>query len=290
MKPASGVGEWLFIALLTAVIASTANTAVPVSATAAGAKPQRIVSLSLCTDQVLLKLVEKQRIAAIAYLSTDPVYSYEWRAAKGINTHNGLAENIVPLKPDLIIGSKYTTGNTVQMMAQLGYSATTLASPTTLAEAETFVRDIGAAVGEPLRAEQLILSMRADISKAKALVADRPEKVAISYGPNGFTAGKFTLKNEILAAAGYRNLAAELGIDYYGNISLEQLIWSNPDVVIIDEDIPDQNSLAQNFINHPVLRRLLKDRDIPRIPTNHWICPGPLASKAILALAEQRRQ
>ncbi len=252
-------------------------------------KPQRIVSLSLCTDQVLLKLVDKERIAAIAFLSQDPIYSYEWQAAQDIHTHTGLAESIVPLKPDLIIGSKYTTGNAVQMMSQLGYETTTFSSPTTLAEAEDFVRKIGRIVGEPERAEELVLSMRADISKAKAMVENLPPQVAISYGPNGFTAGKFTLKNEIFNAAGFSNLAADLGIDYYGNISLEQLVISNPDVVVIDEDIPNQNSLAQNFVTHPVLKRLLGSSNLVSIPTNHWICPGPLASKAILALAEQRQ-
>ena len=76
------------------------------------AKPQRIVSLSLCTDQILLQLVEKERIAAITFLGIDPIYSYEWQAAQGITTHSGLAESIIPLQPDLIIGSTYSTGNT----------------------------------------------------------------------------------------------------------------------------------------------------------------------------------
>jgi iron complex transport system substrate-binding protein len=158
-----------------------------------------------------------------------------------------------------------------------------------LAEVDDFTRKIAAAVGEPERAEQLILSMHAEINQAKALVANKPSQLAISYGPNGYTAGKHTLKNEILVAAGYRNLAAELGIEYDGNVSLEQLIWSNPDVVIIDEAMPDQNSLAQSFTTHPVLKRLLTDRNIPRMPVNQWLCPGPLASKAIMALAKQRQ-
>jgi iron complex transport system substrate-binding protein len=251
-------------------------------------KPQRIVSLSLCTDQVLLQLVEPERIAAIAYLSQDPIYSYYWQLAKNINTHAGLAENIIPLKPDLIIGSAYTTGNVVHMLSQLGYQTTTFPSPTTLQQAEQYTRDIGIAVGEPERAEQLIKTMRQDIATAKAITADKPEQLAISYGPNGFTAGKNTLKNEIINAAGYRNLATELGIDYYGNVSLEQLILSNPDIIIVDEDIPDQNSLAQRITTHPILKQLMHNRDTPSMPTNHWICPGPLASKAILTLAEQR--
>ncbi|MEE8057869.1 MAG: ABC transporter substrate-binding protein [Pseudomonadales bacterium] len=257
--------------------------------TSAAEKPQRIVSLSLCTDQILLMLVEKERFASISYLSADPIYSYMWQAAAGIPTHTGLAEEIIPLQPDLIIGSKYTTGNAVQMMRHLGHEVTTVDSPTTLAETEAFTRTIGNVVGEPERAEQLIQTMRAEILRAKAMVANLPKQVAISYGPNGYTAGRLTLKNEILEAAGFRNLAAEIGIEYYGNISLEQLIWSNPDAIIIDEDIPNTNSLAQNVTTHPVLQRLLQDRSITSVPTNHWICPGPLASKAILALAEQRQ-
>ncbi len=254
----------------------------------ASEKPQRIVSLSLCTDQLLLMLVDKPRFAGLSYLATDPIYSYMWQAAQGIPSHSGLAEEIIPLQPDLIIGSKYATGNAVQMMRHLGHEVITVDSPTTLAEVETFTRRIGHIVGESERAEQLIQTMRDEILQAKSMVKDLPREVAVSYGPNGFTAGRLTLKNEILEAAGFRNLAAEIGIEHYGNISLEQLAWSKPDAIIIDEDIPNQNSRAQLSTTHPILQRILEGRNISSVPTNHWLCPGPLASKAILALAEQR--
>lgn len=252
-------------------------------------KPQRIVSLTTCTDQMLLMLVGHERIAALSNLSTDPLYSYHWQQAQGLTTHSGLAEQIIPLQPDLIIGSRFTSGNSVQILQQLGYQVKTFDSPTTLQEAADYTRAIAQIVGEPDKAEDIIDAMRSDITRAKNLVADQPQQLAISYGPNGFTAGTHTLKHEILAAAGYRNLASELGIDYYGNVSLEQLIWSNPDAIIIDEDIPDQNSLAQSFVKHPVLDKLMRDRTLPSVPTNQWICPGPLAAKAILTLAEQRQ-
>jgi iron complex transport system substrate-binding protein len=234
-------------------------------------------------------LVDKERIASITYLSQDPAYSYMWKATQGLTIHHGSAEEIIPLNPDLIIGSEFSTDNTVQIMRHLGHEVTTIISPTTLDEAETFTRRLGDLVGEAERAEQIIQTMRSDIAKAKTLVAQLPEEVAISYGPNGFTAGRLTLKNEILEAAGYRNLAAEMGIEYFGNISLEQLIWSKPDTIIIDEDIPNQNSIAQSFTTHPVLKQLLGQRKLTRMPTNYWLCPGPIASKAILTLAEQRQ-
>lgn len=252
-------------------------------------KPQRIASLSLCTDQLLLMLVDKQRIVAITDLAPDPLYSYHWQAAQGINIHSGLAEEIVPLQPDLIISSTYSTGNTLQMLRHLQQPVIAFDSPTTLLGAEQFTRDIGAAVGEPERAEQIIKTMHQELARAQSLVANKPKLLAISYAPNGFTAGKNTLKNEILEAAGYRNLAAELGISYYGNLSVEQLLHSKPDVVIVDEDLPNQNSLAQLFTAHPALTRLLGERGPTRIPSSYWLCPGPLASKAVLALAEQRQ-
>lgn len=251
-------------------------------------KPQRIVSLTTCTDQILLMLVEHERIAALSNLSTDPLYSYHWQQAEGLDTHSGLAEQIIPLRPDLIIGSRFTSGNSVQILQQLGYEVETFSSPTTLEQVEEYTRAVARVVGEVDKAEQIIRAMYNEIAQAKRLVAEQPRQLAISYGPNGFTAGTHTLKHEILTAAGYRNLASELGIDYYGNVSLEQLIWSNPDAIIIDEDIPDQNSLAQGFVKHPVLKKLMHNRALPSVPTNQWICPGPLASKAILTLAEQR--
>lgn len=234
-------------------------------------------------------LVEPSRIVAVTDLAADPDYSYHWRKAQGLPFHTGLAEEIVPLKPDLIIGSRYTTGNTLQILQQLGQALETFDSPGTLRETEKFTRDIGIAVGEPERAEKIINTMHKEIDQAKNMVSNKPRLVAISYAPNGFTAGKETLKHEIIEAAGYRNLAAELGIQFYGNLSVEQLLLAQPDVIIVDEDLPNQDSLAQQFTSHPAIKRLLGDRDITRIPSSYWLCPGPLASKAILALAEQRQ-
>jgi iron complex transport system substrate-binding protein len=282
VKPLAAI--WLLCWALT----NASLTMAELQTSAAVSKPQRIVSLSLCIDQVLLMLVDKSRIAAVTHLAPDPAYSYQWQAAQSLPLHNGLAEEIVPLQPDLVIGVQYTDIYASQLMQRLGLTVNSLKAPNNLAEAEAFIRAIGQQVGESERADQLIHSMHRDIDKAKALVSQLPKQLALSYGPNGFTAGNNTLKGEILNAAGYRNLAAELGISDYGNISLEQLIWSQPDVIILDQDDGDQNSQAQTFTNHPVLHKLLATQQLHYLPTNHWLCPGPSASKAILALAEQR--
>ncbi len=251
-------------------------------------KPQRIVSLSLCTDQPLLMLVEPDRIQALSYLSQQSTYSYMAEQAQGLPIHYGLAEEIIPLKPDLIIASVFERNNTITMLRTLGYTVHTFESPTTLTEIEAFTRDIGNIVGEPEKAETVIKNMHKELELAREKVAQLPTELALTYGPNGFTAGKNTLKHHILAAAGYRNLSAELGIAYYGNLSVEQLVASNPDIVIIDEDVPNNNSLAQRYTSHPALSHMLGTKGLTRIPTNQWLCPGPTASKAVLSLVDQR--
>ena len=251
-------------------------------------KPQRIVSLSLCTDQVLLMLVEPERIQALSHLANNPAYSFMHEKAQGHSFHHGFAEEIIPLNPDLIIGSIYGKGNTNAMLNSLGYQVEKMRAPTTLAEIERFTREIANLVGEPERGEMVIASMYEKINEAKSLVKDKPKSIAISYGPNGFTAGEKTMKNTILEAAGLENLASILGIEYYGNLSVEQLLAANPDSIIVDESIENQNSLAQNYVNHPVLKHLYQGKKLLTVTTNQWLCPGPTAGDAILSLAEQR--
>lgn len=250
---------------------------------------KRIVSLSLCTDEILLMLVDRERIAALSYLAADPVYSYMWEAARGIPGHAGRIEEIVPLKPDLIIGSRYEDGNILHMLRALHYQPVTFDSPSSLAEVMALTRAIGATVGETQRAEQIITQMQQDIDHARQQVAGLPRQLAISYGPNGYTAGGQTLKNELLDLVGFDNLAARLGIEHYGNVSLEQLVWARPDVVILDEAIPDQNSLAQSMLRHPVLQRVFGEGLQASLPASYWVCPGPVAARALADMARLRQ-
>ena len=68
--PARRFMKWLGGACLAVGLAGCQPASKPVQMGAGKAasvtKPQRIVSLNLCTDQLLLQLVEPQRIAAIS--------------------------------------------------------------------------------------------------------------------------------------------------------------------------------------------------------------------------------
>jgi len=252
------------------------------------APAKRIVSLSLCTDQLLLMLSDKANIAGLTYLAPDITYSDQWQKAEGIPVHHGLAEEITRLTPDLIIDSSHATGSAHAVLQQLGFEIKLFASPNNIEEIESLTRDFAKAIGHEAAAEPVLKQMQLELSEAKALTTGLEPKLAISYGPYGFTAGKHTLKHQVLNLAGYRNLAAEIGIEYYGNLSVEQLLTHNPDVIIHDESIGNTNSLAQRYVTHPALNQVYHGKKKPSVATRHWICPGPMMSKAVLSLAQQR--
>ena len=69
------------------------------------AKPQRILTLSLGTDEILLGLVEPERIAAVNQLLDDPVNSNVTALASRFSRKlsNPSVEEIAALQPELVI-------------------------------------------------------------------------------------------------------------------------------------------------------------------------------------------
>ena len=90
------------------ILASLAALAV---ANAAGAAepPQRIMSLSLCTDQLLLQLVPTTRITSVTYLSRQSNESYLSAEAFGVPINYGTPEEVAREHPDLVLTGTFST-------------------------------------------------------------------------------------------------------------------------------------------------------------------------------------
>ena len=151
------------------------------------AKPQRIVSLNLCTDQMLLQLVPGERIAAVTYLASDPRQSVEAVAAAKIRKTRGTAEDVVALKPDLILAGTFSTRETVSLLRRLGYTVLDFAPPASMADIRRDTLAMGRAVGEPERAASLVRRFDARVAELTAKGRKRP--LFTDYGPNGYVSG-----------------------------------------------------------------------------------------------------
>jgi iron complex transport system substrate-binding protein len=252
------------------------------------AAPQRIVSLGLCTDQLLLMMVEPERIASLTFTAADRQMSYMADQVGDIPLNHAQAEEVIPFHPDLIVGSAYASRDTVRMLQLLGYEVKLTSLPTSIAEVRQRLREFATWVGTEAKAEQLITRMDQQIRLAQQRNSAKAEKTVVIYSPNGYTIGAHTLEDDVLKHAGFRNLSAELGIRGFQKISLERLVASQPDFLQIDNHVYNPNSLANAYIRHPVLEQLVPAERRLLIPSRLRACAGPTAAEAIAYLADRR--
>jgi iron complex transport system substrate-binding protein len=249
-------------------------------ATDAPGKPQRIVSLNMCVDELLLRLAQPENVASVTWLSRDPRNSNVADAAARIPVNHGLAEEIIPLRPDLVIGGVYTARPAVAMLKRSGVPVAEVDVPKNLDDMRRQVRDIAALIGERERGEALVAAMDRSLA-ALPSPSWSPKPRAVVLNPNGATVGRGTLVDEIMTRAGLTNVAAELAIDNYGQIPLETVVANAVDVLILSASRDGPPALATEILRHPVLAALADRTRLVVLPGRLWNCGGPAAIEAI---------
>ncbi len=245
------------------------------------AKPQRIVSMNLCADQLLMLLVDRSRIQSLSNLANDPNLSAIADQVGDIPLNEGRVEHIITMRPDLVIAGRYTTTEANLLLQRLGYRVEMLNMAMSIEDIEHNIDWMAQLTATEEKGKQLIHDMRQRLARASQLAARKPRRLAVVYSPNGFTSGKNTLSNQAMNLAGLDNLAVRKGIEIYGTLSLETLLKAEPELVIINDGTINQYSLAQRQLKHPALTHWLKQRKVIRIPPQFWICGGPIMADAV---------
>lgn len=275
-----GGGVRRFLAALATAVALAA--APPVLA-----KPQRVVSLNLCTDQLAVLLLPRERIAALSFLAQDRELSAVADRAAGLPAVHGMAEEILPLQPDLVLAGSFTTRPTVALLKARGIRVLELGLADDFDAIRAQLRQVADALGEQERAEALLAAMDATLARAAPADGQRPS--ALSLAPGGFTAGSGTLSDQVMRAAGLRNYAAARGLAGYGYLPVEMVAADPPDLLL---DKPEGGgtspSLANRLLTHPALARSVPPDRRPVVPGALITCGTPLTADAVTLLAEAR--
>ncbi len=268
------------------------SMAIAASVTAIGsaaAKPVRIVSLNLCADQLLIALAERANIASVTYFAGKPEYSPNAARARGLPINYGQAEEIIPLKPDLVLAGRFSARATVGILRKLGYRVVEIPVVQSIQDVRRNVRLVAEAIGEKARGEALIASFDARLkSIARGQSAKRP--VAAIYWIRGNTAGAGTLMGAIVEQAGFVNLARRLGISGTANLPLETLLSNPADALVLASTSGDPPPLAAEAVTHPALARLIRTRPSVTMSSQLWSCGTPSVTDAVARLAELRRK
>ncbi|HET7609422.1 MAG TPA: ABC transporter substrate-binding protein [Gammaproteobacteria bacterium] len=269
--------------------APLAAAALAAAAAAGGATAEplpTVASINLCADQHLLALADPEQILTVSWLAADPEESMLASEARRHTLNYGTAEELLKFTPDVVLAGTYTSPFTRTMLRRLRYRVVELEPEASIADIERNVRLVAQVVGQVERGEQLVAALRDEVH---AIEAKRPARnpAAVIVRPGGFTVGADSLANELLTLAGFRNVAAERGLDRWGSLSMEALLRSAPDVIVLTGYRSAQPSLANAVLEHPALAALGATQRTVTVQTALWACglPGSIEAAAMLQRA-----
>lgn len=251
------------------------------------------MSLNVCSDQILVDLVPRERIAAVTHLATDPLSAAHPERAAGLPTTRGAAEDVLAANPDLIIAGQYSTPATVALLRRVGRRVETVPQPSTVNGVRDLIRTLARLVAEPAAGEALVSRMDERITAVRRSVAnvagaERPR--AIVYQVNNYVSASGSLIDEALAHAGYRNGAADMRIARNGQVGMEALAENPPDLLVLATGPTTYRTAVADNLRHPVLVRLAETRTAVVVPWPLWLCGTHHIAEAVELLAAQRRR
>jgi iron complex transport system substrate-binding protein len=268
------------VGAVVAPLVSSAHAQIP-------AKPSRIVSLDLCTDQLLIELVDRKRIAAVTHLAADTAVSAIPSKAQGIPITRGAAEDVLRHDPDLILAGPFGVSATVDLLRRLQRNVVVVPQPPDLDGVRAAVRAVAGAVGEAAKGEAMIAAFDRRLA-ALPPQAKAQAPSAIIYQVGGSVSGPGSLAEAALAAAGFRNKATEYRLTRNGQVPLELLVAAPPDLLVLSSAVDEYRTAIADNLRHPVLRRLRQSHAALELPWQLWLCGTPNVANAIELLAQAR--
>jgi iron complex transport system substrate-binding protein len=252
----------------------------PAASLAAAGQAQRIVSLDLCTDQLLLELAPREHIAAVTHLAGDASVSAIPDKAKGIPITHGAAEDVLSYDPDLVLAGPFGVSSTVALLRRLQRNVVIVPLPQDLDGVRASIATVAGAIGEPARGEAMLQAF----DRRLALLTrprDDTSPSALVYQVAGVVSGAGSLADATLAAAGFRNLARDYPLTRNGQMPLELLVASPPDLLVLSSASNAYPTPAADNLRHPALRQLRRTHAALELPWQLWLCGTPHIAEAI---------
>ncbi|MET0343279.1 MAG: ABC transporter substrate-binding protein, partial [Polyangiales bacterium] len=171
-------------------------------------------------------------------------------------------ERVLALRPDLLIASDMVAPSFAARLREHGVQVFVLPAAQGLSTLLPSIRVIGALLGEPARAARYGDALARRMHKVSAdLAASSPRPRALylsSYGSRLFAAARHTSYHDAITHAGLRDAAAEGGLTGWPELTAEQVLTLDPDVLIT------RTGMSAVLCRHPGLTELRSCRDAGR--------------------------
>jgi len=248
-------------------------------APAAHAEPRRIVSLDYCADQFVLALADRDQIAALSRgaLRDD---SYFRARATGIRQTRGTLEEVLALRPDLVIRNWGGPWDAQQVYARFGVPVLQVGDTPDFAAARADLLDAAQSLGHPERGAQFARDLDTRLAR---LSAQRSGAPVMYLSGGGAVAGQGTMMDAMITAAGGRNVRTEAS---WQVLPLERLIETPPALIALGFFDSGRDRInAWSPSRHPALRRALANARTVSLPPATISCEAWYAIDAAEIIA-----
>jgi len=273
----------MFRAILAAALAATAFW----SKAHAEGRPKRVVSLNLCTDQLLVALADPEQILSLSPLVRDPNISSLADRASEFPINKGSGEAILFERADLVLAGSYGTRIRRDLLVRQGLDVVVLEPWSSVAHGREQIRQLAARLGHPERGERLIREIDDALHRSQNIVPDGRSILVLLR--RGWVPNADSMLNELLRHMGFTLQQERLGLQRGGMARLENVVAMPPDYALMGEKADTAVDNGSALLIHPALLDALPPARRLYIPGRLIICGGPSTPTMIDMLAAEVR-
>jgi iron complex transport system substrate-binding protein len=240
----------------------------------------RVVSINMCTDQLLLALADPPQILGLSPYARDRARSWAAEAAGGYPQLSGSAEEVLVLAPDVVVSGRYTKRSTRETLKTQGIAVAEFDSAVTIEDAKRQIVRMGELLGQQHRAAAATGRIEAALARARAAASRTPFRV-LPLARRGWVSGRASLMSEILSAVGLVNASAELGFKAGGFASLEKVVMTRPDFLVVASERIFAEDQGVALLMHPAIEKLYPPGKRLLMPEKLTVCGGPMLAEAL---------
>jgi iron complex transport system substrate-binding protein len=252
---------------------------------------QKVVSLAPSNTESLFAVGAGTQVIGRDDLSDYPEAAKALPSIGGLSNYN--VEQIVTMKPDLVLAAEINDPELVKSLSDLGLTVYYLKNPATLEEMYTNLEIVAQLTGHETEAATLIEALKARVAAVDEKIAPLSSRFSVFYELDStdpakpWTAGKGTFITLLIDRAGGYNIASEM--DPYPQLSLEQIVAADPQFIILGDSM--WGITVESVSQRPGWENLsaVKNGSVFPFDDNLVSRPGPRLVDGLEALAKLLR-
>ncbi|MGE6574145.1 ABC transporter substrate-binding protein [Paenibacillus xylanexedens] len=249
--------------------------------------PAKIVSVSPAETESLFALGLDDQIVGVSDYDDYPEAATTKAKMGGITKPN--EESIIAAEADIVFTGISMSEDAVKKLRELGITIFKT-DPKSIDDVMNNIETFGKITDHQEKAQEIITQMKQDVTDVtevvKAVKPEEKKKVYVEFSP-GWTVGKGEYLDELITLASGINVASDL--EGWKPINEENIIKSNPDVILYANDVVEDNKTLDNIIKSRSgwdQIAAIKNEAVVGLDANLLSRPGPRTPELLKEIAK----